>query len=133
MASCTIYTSEPYTLGGPEIDGPPRLSAGFHEEFQTMTGRSMPRHERSLWNHVPARPSAETLVKRAGTWVAVDEPLEADVAAGYTIHWGGHQNPVTGQDLVDMFNDGALSADEVCGGATIGVESPSGPTVEVSS
>jgi hypothetical protein len=69
---------------------------------------------RTVWSRVFAAPSQVCYVERPTGWVALDEPDPADVTAGYRILRGGYRNEVTGQDLSDMVDDGAMTAATAC-------------------
>lgn len=114
MASCVVYDEASYIVA-PAISGTaPRLSAGLRRPTGLLMDRIDSHRKRTLWDYVAGVDSVMSYVERPSGWVAVAEPTEADVAAGYRILRGGYINQVTGQDLSNMVDDGALSVTEAC-------------------
>lgn len=121
MASCLVVTEGTYTLAAPAASTA-RLSDGDRREFSVLSNWSTPSSSMTLWNKVAGARVPVCVVDRPTGWVALVEPTDADLAAGYRVLWGGHQNVVTGQDLADMVTDGAISVTDACASTAVDAE-----------
>lgn len=113
MASCTVYAEVNYIVSAQTLASEGSLWFEEFEENSVSERVNLPGNQ-TLWSRIAPPTIAFCYVERPSGWVAVPEPTPEDVAAGYRILWGGHQNQVTGEELSVMVDDGALSAAQAC-------------------
>ena len=115
MASCTIYAEVDYTIA---TNAQPSDGVIWNRDGNVGEQAETP-GAKTVWSRVRHPAESYTYVKRPTGWAAVVEPSAEDVLNGYRVLLGGYQNQVSGQELSDMFDDGALPIDLVCASTSI--------------